>query len=530
LSWRFFKKKSAFYPADRYSKEYIEERLKVTGKYELSKIPTIFELLLTSSNELKIRTAKVLQEYVLSLNILELSKLDHIFRNHTSLDCTYDWKNESPKNLLMSDMTEADKIIILGLCSFHPNGFFREKALHLLDLHDSGNEFPYLLIRCNDWVSEIRESAKKYVECRLTTKYVNHIVNNLPIIFKLKNTRRNDHSQMFEHVAHLLSQKESFPYLDQGTRSKSIKVRYFCYQMIVYSKLYKKELLFNYLKLEKEPHPRLLLFNELISDISVIEFNEYYPILKKDKFPMIRARVLEKYHFFFPNESICELESALVDKSYMIRSLVRFLLKKHNFTDFCSFYMRMINTKQSLRGAILGLGEVGKKDHAKEVIPFLAHNDVSIVKAAIRALAMLDGENYKGEFVWMLNHRHVGISNAARKSLATLNYSDLKEQLYTMYKKTNYKHTQYNIALLLCSLAKWDAINYIIEFYVSREDSNLTGLGRGYFVKWIENFNRTFDSPTMIQIESIKNTLAMYGSRLEKQDVRYIEFSIKGFQ
>ncbi|PGZ93882.1 MULTISPECIES: HEAT repeat domain-containing protein [unclassified Bacillus (in: firmicutes)] len=525
---RFFKKKQTLYPADSYSKEYIENMLKAS-EYELTRIPTIFSFLLTSSDDLKIRTAKVLYEYVISLNILELSKLDNLFRERTSLDWSYDWRNESPENLLLPDMSDDEKLIILGLCSFHPNGYFREKAIHLLNLDDSGKELPYLLIRCNDWVTEIRETAKKYVKIRLTIKNVNHIVSNLPLFFKLKNTKRNDNS-VFEDVVQLLSQKESLPFLDEGTKSDFTKIRYFCYQTIIYSKLVNKEILINYLKLEKEPHPRLLLFNEIIGDISVNEFKNYYPILKKDKFPMIRAKVLEKYYSFFPGESVLELESALLDKSGTIRSIARFLLKKQNITDFAPFYIRMINSEQFLRGAILGLGEVGKKEHVQLIIPFLGNLNVSIVKAAIYAISMLDGENQKEYFMRLLDHKQEGVANAARKSLTKVYYNDMKEQLSNLFKETKYEHTKYNLALLLCSLSKWDAINYIIEFYVNTEDTVISDIGRKNFVKWIGNFNRIFDSPTMNQIEAIKYTLAKYGRKLEKQEVKDIEFYIKGFQ
>ncbi len=529
MKWRFFKKKQTFYPADRYSKEYIEDMLNVTDGFELSRIPSIFTFLLTSNDDLKIRTAKVLYQYVISLNILELSKLDNLFRERTSLDWSYDWRNESPENLLLPDMTEEEKLIILGICSFHPNGYFREKAINLLNLNSSGKELPYLLIRCNDWVTEVRETAKEYVLIRLTNKYVNHIVSNLPLIFKLKNTKRHDIS-VFEKVVQILSQKESLPFLEEGTKSNFSKIRYFCYQMIIYSNLVTKEILLNYFKLEKEPHPRLLLFNEIIGDISVNEFNEYYPDLKKDKFPMIRAKVLEKYYSFFPGESVFELESALLDKSGTIRSIARFLLKKQNITDFTSFYIRMINSNQFLRGALMGLGEVGKKEHVDLIVPFLGNSSVSIVKAAIYALLLLDGESQKVEFIGMLDHKHEGVSNAARKSLRKVYYNDMKEQLFRLYKESKYEHTKYNIALLLCSLPKWDAINYIIEFYVNTTETEISSLGKTNFVKWIENFNRTFDSPNKNQIESIKNTLAKYGDKLLKREVIDIEFYIKGFQ
>lgn len=530
MKWKFFKKKQAYYPADKYSKEYIEEMLTVTGKYEISRIPTIFELLLSSSIELKLRTTKVLYKYIRLLNILELSKLDNLFRERTSLDWSYDWRNESPDNLLTSDMTEEESLIILGLCSFHPNGYFREKAIDLLNQRGSGKELPFLLIRCNDWVSEVREKAIKYVECHLTHNYVKYIVINLPLIFKLKNTKRNDQSKIFEQVVQILSQKESFPFLEEGTKSNISKIRYFCYQIIIYSKVYNKELLLNYLKLEKEPHPRHLLFNELIRDISEDEFNLYYPTLRKDNFPMIRAKVLEKYYAFFPDESIMELESGLLDKSGTIRSIARFLLSKQNKSDFASFYIRMLEFNQFVRGALLGLGEVGKKEHVELIIPFISHSSVSIVKAAIRALSLLNGENHKGDFVGLLDSKHKGISKVARRSLSTVYYNDMKCSLYYLYKETKYEHTKYNTVLLLSSLPKWDSIIYIIEFYVNKADSEISKLGKAKLTNWIENFNRTFDSPTMEQIVSINKTLAKYSRMLEKRELREIEFSIKSFQ
>lgn len=273
-----------------------------------------------------------------------------------------------------------------------------------------------------------------------------------------------------------------------------------------------------------------MLFNELINDISVDEFKLYYPTLEKDKFPMIRAKVLEKYYSFFPDESIKELEKALLDKNGTIRSIARFILSKQNKFDFASYYIRMLKTDQFLRGAILGLGEVGKKDHVEMIIPYLDNSDVSIVKAAIRSISLLDVENHKAELVGLLGHKHEGISKTARKSLSTVYDKDLKDQLYSLYTETHYKHTKYNIALLLSSLSKWYAIIYIIEFYVNEEESEISRLGKANFNNWIVNFNRTFDLPTKNQIVSIKNTLLKYGNKLEKSDVKEIEFCIKGFQ
>lgn len=81
----------------------------------------------------------------------------------------------------------------------------------------------------------------------------------------------------------------------------------------------------------------------------------------------------------------------------------------------------------------------------------------------------------------------------------------------------------------MCSLPKWESIQYIIEFYVNKTDSNIHHLGGSRFTNWLANFNRTFDVPTRTQVESLKKILAQCGCDLEKSEKMQIEFCIKGF-
>lgn len=524
MKWPFFNKKS-YYPADNYSKEYIEEVLNYTQVSLLTKIPAIFELLLTSSPELKMRAAQVLYKYVSPLNILELSRLDSLFREHTSLHWSYDWKKENPESLFIPNMSEEEKTVILGLCSFHPNGYFREKALHKLAQQNTGKELPYLLLRYNDWVQEIRRPAEQYVESRLTEQHLKEIVKCLPYIIN------NENSNAFKKAVQLLTEKQSFPYLDKGTDSKVRSIRLACYQMMMFLNVINKESLIKYYSKEKEPSLRLFIFNEWTRDLTVDDFTSYYPLLKRDKSPTIRLKVLENVNFYFLSESFKQLEAALLDKSRAMRVYARFLITKHDTSyDFAKYYSQMITAHKSAHKAILGLGEVGRKEHVELIAPYLKHHNVAIVKAAIRALAMLDGETYKSSFADLLNCKHRGISKAATKAIATLNYEDMKESLYTLYEDTIYDHTKNNTALLLSSLPKWQAIIYIIKFSVNAEDDEISRLGKRKLERWTAHYNRSFVLPTKQQIESIKTLLFKYGNDLEQQQMYAIESCIKGIQ
>jgi hypothetical protein len=532
MNWNFFKKNKKIYPADLYSKEYKEEVLcSIEKDNDWSKIPIAFTFILSRTDEEKYKTVDILHKCIANLTNIQLVYLDAIFRERTSMDWNYDWENESPLSLLLDRMSEVEKVSILGLCTFHPNGYFREKSLKALSTFETGREIPFILLRCNDWVKEVRKVARTLFESRIFIKFGKEIVENLPLVFKLKNSNRDDHYAIFDKIVKFLSQKENIPLLDQGTKSNLNKVRYFSYRIMIYSRMFNKIELLNYLKFEKDPHSRLILFNEILNDININEFNEFFPILRKDKFPKIRAEVLHMNYVFYPENSLAVLMESLFDKSGSIRSMARYLLKKQNITDLASYYIDAIKrgTNNKLRGALLGLGEVGKKEHVDFILPFLQDERVGVSKAAIRAIMMLDGNKYRNEFVNLLNHEHKGVSKEATRSLQKTFYQDKKNDIYYVYQNAKYDHTKYNTAILLCSLPKWDSLQYIITFYVNNEDISISQLGNLKLVNWLVTFNRTFMSPNKEQIDCIRHILIKHGEKLAREERRQIEFCLKGY-
>ncbi|RXI96583.1 hypothetical protein DS745_23045 [Anaerobacillus alkaliphilus] len=527
MNWGYLKKE--ILPGDGYSKEYKDDVLCAIEKdFDWTSLPEAFTFLLTKSNGEKARIAEVLHNCVAKLTNSEMVKLDAIFRERTSIDWHYDWKNACPSNLLLANMSVEAKVSILGLCTLHPNGFYREKALQTLGSFETGREISFFLLRCNDWVQEVGSTAKLHVEQSLTIKNAYAIVQNLPIVFKLEKSKRADHSEIVEKIIELLSQKEAIPFLDQGSQSISSHVRFFCYRIMISSKMFDKNSLLSYFKKEKEPHSRLILFREILNDIKMEEFDELYPLLAHDTFPKIRLDVLEKYYLFYQEKSLPVLENALLDKSGSIRSIARHLLKKLNVSNFSSYYEKVITDGSNVnrKGALLGLGEVGNKDHIPLILPFLDDDKVGTIKAAIRSVLLLDGNNHKKEFMNLLNHQHSGVSKEAARALRFTHYQ--QDEVFSTYLNAKYSHTRYNAAVLLCSLPKWESLPYIIIFYVNTEDNAISQLGKLQLTKWLDTFNRTFQSPTKGQIECIRQCIMEHGHELLKEERVKIEFLLRG--
>ncbi len=74
----------------------------------------------------------------------------------------------------------------LGLVSFHPNGHVREAAIQRLAEIHTGEELPFLLIRLNDWVMEVREKAHDAVILRMDPSYAEHFLRHIALVLRLE--------------------------------------------------------------------------------------------------------------------------------------------------------------------------------------------------------------------------------------------------------------------------------------------------------------------------------------------------------
>src|SRR3990170_3384306 len=85
----------------------------------------------------------------------DLPWLDHAVREA--------WPNSFPSAAIVDDVLRAAgryRATVLALLSFHPSGYVREEVVDRLARSSEGWELPYLLLRLNDWVAEVRQRAR----------------------------------------------------------------------------------------------------------------------------------------------------------------------------------------------------------------------------------------------------------------------------------------------------------------------------------------------------------------------------------
>lgn len=495
---------------------------------DISSIPEVFQLLLSKDGGTRLMSTKKLHGTMSTLNPSQLIKVDKMFRERVSYSWDYNWSNKKTEELFHPLMTEEEKLTILGLSSFHPNGYFREKAIKKLSQMNTGFGIPFILIRINDWVKEVRNISKENLTKYLKQEYATSFVANLPLVFRLKDCSRTEHDDIFNAIVSMLCSEECSLELINGLNSTDSKVRLLCYKLILQERILNNKSIISYLIKEPYSYIRLFVLRIMQKTITIDEFNDISHLLIKDKLAQIRILALETLYKFKPSESTDVLEKSLFDESQAVREFARYLLSKYKKYDFSSIYRNAVYKKEDIYSSICGLGETGSINDSKIVAEFVSFDSHKIVRASLYALAKLDFEGYKEMFVFTLSDSRPSISKAAKRILeGQINCSDEKS-IYDIFKESNYEHVKINTCILLCSLSKWISIKYILEF-CNHENQAVSTLGQYALEGWKLKFNRAFTTSTKNQVNEIRKSLLSFGKDIKDCDKEIIEFSIRDF-
>ena len=504
---------------------------KIEKDHDLTAIPKAFCWLLTSDDPaLKLRAALSIAKLVSLPPITRLLKLDLLFREQTSLEWEHDWKREDPANLLLPSLSESEKAIILGLASFHSNGYFRERAIRALSRMTTGVELPYLVIRLNDWVPAIWNRSNAAVLRRLNPQNARVIIDALPLIFRLRGRSRHDHHDLVDAAIATLSKPDARSELELGLRSKDSMIRQCCYRAVIEAGIFDNSALLDHMIKEPSPTNRAFILRHISANLTPEEFRPYRPALLRDKSAPVRLTALRLLHQFNPAESIAELELAVLDEDSAVREAARLLLKKcDDKYDFPRIYREILQDPSiRCRGAISGLGETGQADDTKYIMPILKADKVRWVRSGMRAVAKLNFLGSKDALIAFLADPRTGVAKEARRLLyGRINAIDA-ELIHKDYFQDKPAALRQQAAFLLCGLGKWDAPKYLLEICADQSEP-IAEFGLSALSKWLSRYNCSFTIPSRAQLEAIQTALKAHGSAIPDETRRLIEFILKGF-
>lgn len=430
------------------------------------------------------------------------------------------WRQLSPKDVRGLAINEQNELqpAVLGLISFHGNGFVRHEAVRLLATIEDGTELPFLLIRQNDWVVPIAVDAKAAVEHRVSDAYLPHLVKSLRLILHLKKFSRQDHSTIVGKTVALLLKDENDEILRAAVDSPVREVRREIILLGLESNGDNRGCLLRYGLNSNDPLVRLACCRALPSIFDADALFSELGRLIHDPFMPIRRQVLRIQADHFPAQAIDIWRKALIDPHRSIRELARFSLKRLGDEDQASFYRQAILEQPESLPAVEGLAETANASDASFFRGVLKHSLPSRRCVAIRGLFHATGETAIDEIVPFLRDESRSVVREAGKTLLPHLYSVGGDRLLSVALEATTPFARRSAVDLMVAMGKWASIPWLIK--VASEADGETALHAEQLIEdWFSppKSNRVFTRPGDTQRKSILEALESSSGRLSER-------------
>ena len=532
----------------------LEENIKALRDGDRSRIPWIFCIFAENHEKSKVIAAKALRETLDNLSFEELVRTDEQMRQTTSMEWSINWRELNINDFFTSQMEEQDKRALAVFASFNPSGFIRERAVKLMQDYDG--TLPYILLRQNDWVLQVRQAANAAFEHRLQRLSGGEILAALPFAEKLKLSSRGSHGEYTRRFFEALTAPEQLTDLMKGLESSNVRTRRICVNALFGVDPPKTKVAFERLTCDPDPFLRATLFRKL-NDLGE-NLNEAVEAFLKDKYPMNRKLAFQyllaantnnintssvkmnganmndintddikindtNMNNIVRNDIYDVAKTLLLDRSAIVREAAQnFIQTQAPGFDFRGFYFE--NLERDTAAAICGLGEKGQPDDAFVLLKYLDDVRIFVVKSTMVSLMRMDDEKYSHRITEMLNDARAGVVKTARNLIMKTGLPDY-EKVKEILTVTAYKHSKLKCLDILFAAPKWPGIIYMLEA-VSDEDEDIKEKSLAAIDRWLFRFNRSFALPDDMQTEKIKIIIHELNAKLPPNIQKELLFAL----
>jgi hypothetical protein len=502
----FWNKKQGWYGKQ------LDDNIKRLADGYFSKAPWVFCVLAEKHAPSKLSAAKALCEALEKSEFDDIIRIDRLMRLLRQMERSIDWRKLKIEKLFTSAMNADERRAVIVFASFNPDGFIREQAVRLMA--EQAGTLPYIILRLNDWVPQVRQSAADAFNKRLNNLSSGELLAALPFAEKLK----RKYAQSFFSK---LASREYREDLKQGLDSHNLRTRRICVQALLDADNPDFELAFQHLKRETDPFIRKMIYEKLL--LMKQDMTEYLYVFLRDRYFANRILALQYLNGTKKNGVMQYAEPMLLDRYSIARGLAREIVQEHiaDF-DFSKFYSEHIESRTV--PAICGLGETGSKSGAKAIEPYLNDTRVNVARASIIALMRLDHERFEARIIDMLGDSRESVAKTARQMLVKYGVSDYN-RIHEIFHSAPFEHSKIKCATILFSAPKWQSLIYMLEA-ASSEMKAIRDMAVHSIGLWLFKFNVSFVAATNQEQETIKQLTSAYGGSLPDYMKRELMFII----
>ena len=503
----------------------------IADSNEISAIIDILPFIF-SRGDIAHAAAAAVHELLLGTALTDLPWLDSALRSSSTYFTTdfYKWNKLLPTKIDELERFGEASVSLLGLASFHLNGYVREDAIRKLSRITTGVEVRFFILRLNDWVSSIRDTAYQAIRSRIKPEYCRTFISSYTLLSRLEYAGRADHSEIISAVNQLLQSDECRPALLESLKSEDRFLRRASFKLALdQTKPDVQEVVRQALN-DDDTVVRQWAAQTISSSFEGETLEHFRELMKRDRFMPVRREALRIAIKLNQPHVVEELHNALLDSHVSMREEARYHLKKIEPIDVAAFYRQHLSEAEdrTLYSAISGLGETGRAEDDSLLIPYTTHASSRIRSTTLKALAKVNRGAHVDLFVNALKDEVPHVSRQALRALTEKGWWLRAESIWELFSSASHIHVKRNALSLIEKLGKWESIPLILRA-LSDTDEEIVTMSRAGIARWLGGVNRNFSSPTPEQLQRLRDALLTADNLIDEETREQLLFSMKGF-
>ena len=402
-----------------------------------------------------------------------------------------------------------ERPVLLCLLSCDSDGHMREWAVRALSQETLDRELPFLIIRTNDWVEQVRDAAVSALSAYLTPEHGDALVRNLVYIEHATSYRRAPAAaELAKCILALLATAPFAPAVRKGLASGTGAIARSSLALAWKNPDVPTGEAVDAATAHPDPFVRLRLAELLADTPGDGEFDRAVSILATDRFAPVRRQALRLILRHRPDRAKEACRRFLFDPSTRVRLLAQFSARTDHGIDIARSYLDALAAggPETTEGALLGLADLRAHPDPATVTPYLKNPRARLRAAAIRTLLPDQDALSVRRLVALLRDTSPRVSREAANALGARQSDVSLPDLWAVYGMDQRRHVRRNVIRAIDAATFWAKISYFIEATCDDDEAIRDFAGPRLQRAWWR-FERSNLKPTETEFAALSDAL-----------------------
>ncbi|MDB6006171.1 MAG: hypothetical protein JWR15_3158 [Prosthecobacter sp.] len=469
-------------------------------------LPWLFDPIHSSTEKIRVAAEQAVEPLLSKLDARQLIELEQLIRES--------WTRFYNEDHSYRATTEHGA----RLATLHSSGWIREKALIALTRSGDPGALPFVLLRSNDWVVQVRKAADQWFSAHRASVPTGQLIACLPILAALTERSYGRDSNIVSALLARLTLPAAVPALLECLLQSNAKTRRLLFSLLALNGALQEADTQSVLINHADPIFGVLLLKHLRQQSAEL------PKGLLDQAMSAKSATLRRYALYCLSEDqisqiVPLLSQAMFDSAQGVRSFAQYhLLKRLSAEDLQSRYAGILQEQHvrnsRLAACILGFHEAGGRWAASQYLELAEHKSMQVRVAVLRSFAVA---HFEDALTWLktvvASDDSSSLGKAALVVFRQHPHSLTMTEIRFMLDQQRPTAVRFRAFSLLCMRGRWEQLPVLFELL---HDSSgvLEHQVLTHLCAWLNRFNRVQTQPTRSQVEQAVAALDRAGDRM----------------